>query len=131
MTAIRTILIVDDEEIVRELLADMLSDTDMQAVTAESGLVALDMYRKPEAHFDLVVVDMSMPGMDGPAVSREIRKLNPSQKIIIATGSYGTDAELAELKKIGIADIMRKPFTMEEMLSVFERVMSEEGRCQA
>jgi two-component system cell cycle sensor histidine kinase/response regulator CckA len=126
MTTTKTILIVDDEEIVRELLVDMLSDAGFQVVTAENGLIAIDLFKKPDTRFDLVVVDMSMPYMDGPEVCREIRKINSSQKLIIATGSYLTDEEIGELKENGITQIIRKPFHMGEMLSLFERVMGRE-----
>jgi len=108
------------EEIVRELLLEVLSDGDFQAVAAENGLVAIDIFRKPETRFDLVIVDMSMPGMDGPELCKELRKINPSQKIVLATGNYSTDEEIAELKRDGISQIVRKPFKMAEMLSLFE-----------
>jgi len=126
MAADKKILIVDDEEIVRELLVEVLSDSGFQTVTAENGLIALDLFSKPDMRFDLVVVDMSMPGMNGPEVCREIRKINPSQKLIIATGSFSTDEELAELKGNGISDIVKKPFNLGELLSLFERVMGKE-----
>ncbi len=126
MAAAKKILIVDDEEIVRELLVEVLSDSGFQAFTAENGLIALDLFRRPEMRFDLVIVDMSMPGMNGPEVCRELRKINPSQKLIIATGSVSTDEELAELKSNGISDVVKKPFNLGEMLLLFESVIGQE-----
>ncbi len=114
----KKILVVDDEEIVRELLIDVLSESGFQVMTAENGLVGLDLFRQPDRKYDLVIVDMSMPGMDGIEVCRELRKIDPAQKIMMATGNYSTDDELAELKKIGIDQILRKPFNLNAMVSL-------------
>lgn len=127
----RRILIVDDEVIVRELLADVLSDMDIEAITAESGFEALNLFTKPDVRFDLVVVDMCMPGMGGPEVCKELRKINPLQKIVIATGNYSTDDEIAELKTNGITNLIRKPFNMSAMLSLFNNLMAEGSDAQA
>lgn len=125
------ILIIDDEEIVRDLLAEVLSDADFQAVTAENGLVALDLFRNAETVFDLVIVDMSMPGMSGPEVCKALRTINPFQKIIIATGNYSTDEEVAELKKNGISQIVRKPFNMGELFSIIDSLKVRNNVAQA
>ena len=123
MAATRTILVIDDEKIVRELLTEVLSDIGVQVTTAENGPAGLNHFRKPDCNYDLVIVDMSMPVMDGPEVCKEIRKINPVQKIIIATGSYSTDKELAELKKNGISHIVKKPFNMGELISLLRSEM--------
>ncbi|MBI5849234.1 MAG: response regulator [Nitrospirae bacterium] len=117
----KKILVIDDEEIVRELLAEVLSESGFQVITAENGLKGLDYFRQPDCRFDLVMVDMSMPGMDGLEVCREMREINPAQKVMMATGSYSSDDELAEMKKNGIDHVIRKPFNLKELVSLLRR----------
>jgi CheY-like chemotaxis protein len=127
MNSTKQILVVDDEEIVRDLLSEVLSGFGFQVSTAEDGPSGLNMFRKPDCCYDLVIIDMSMPGMPGPEVCREIRKTNPTQKIVIATGSCSTDEEIAELKKSGINNILSKPFNLAILTRLLRDVLGEEA----
>lgn len=118
MNSTKQILVVDDEEIVRDLLTEVLAGLGFQVSTAEDGPSGLNMFRKPDCCYDLVIVDMSMPGMNGPEVCREIRKARPSQKIIISTGNCSTDEEIAELKTCGVEHIISKPFNLGNLISL-------------
>lgn len=120
----KKILVVDDEEIVRQLLVEVLSESGFQVIAAENGIAGLDHFRQPDCRYDHVIVDMSMPGMNGMEVCRELKKINPDQKIMVATGNYSTDDELAEMKKTGIAHVLRKPFNLNELISLLK---SERG----
>ncbi|MBI5634187.1 MAG: response regulator [Nitrospirae bacterium] len=120
----KKILVIDDEEIVRELLTDVFSESGFQVMTAENGLAGLEHIRQPGSRYDLVIIDMSMPGMGGIEVCRELRKLKPDQKIMIATGNYSTDDELSEMKKNGVEHVLRKPFNFNEMIGLLRCVMN-------
>lgn len=124
MDAEKKIFVIDDEEIVRELLAEVLSNSGFQVMTAESGHIGLDYFRQPDCRYDLVIVDMSMPDMNGMEVCRELRKIAPVQKIMITTGSYPNAEEIAELKQNGIEHIVKKPFNLNELIRL---VRSELG----
>jgi CheY-like chemotaxis protein len=84
-----SILVVDDEETVRDTLADMLNALGHEVSTAESGQAALDALEK--GGFDLVFTDLSMPEMDGWEVAREVRRRWPTVRVAVVTG-YGRDA---------------------------------------
>src|SRR5258707_1310369 len=79
------ILVVDDEQSIRNLLDTLLKRKGYDVVLAESGRKGLDLFRRERS--DVVVLDLKMPEMDGMAVLQEIRKLNPGQPVIILTGA--------------------------------------------
>lgn len=117
----KTILVVDDEEIVRDLLRYALSEEGYNVLTAENGFEALDIIRNPDCRCNLAIIDFSMPGMDGIELSGKIRAELPEQKVMMSTGSYSTEEEISELKKKGIADVIRKPFNIAELLVLIEK----------
>lgn len=114
----KKILAIDDETIVLELLVDMLSESGFQVITAESGRSGLDLFSRADCRFDLVITDLSLPDMTGFEVCRELRQINPAPIIMIATGRYVTDEEISELKQNGIENIIRKPFNLNELISL-------------
>jgi CheY-like chemotaxis protein len=121
----KTILIVDDEEIVRELLEYALEEEGFEVLTAENGFQAIEMFGDSSLSCDLAIVDFSMPGMDGLEVCRKMAEMRPSQKLMISTGSYSTDEEIEEIKKNGILEVIRKPFNVSDVL----RLLNDQLGC--
>jgi PAS domain S-box-containing protein len=115
-----SVLVVDDEEAVRDTLADMIEALGHRAETADSGRAALA--KLDEGHFDLVFTDLSMPEMDGWEVAREVRRRWPSVRVAVVTG-YGRDAARNEVDMP--ADIViGKPFDFAQV----EEVLTQLGR---
>ena len=117
------ILVVDDESSIRDLLTKTLTmDAEYDVDSASDGRSALERF-----HFypyDLLIVDLKMPGMDGLAVIREAKRLTPSLPVIIVTG-YSTEAAAIEAANLGVAGYLTKPFRVREVLSKAAKAIGE------
>jgi len=117
-----TILLVDDEEAIRELSSRMLRSHGYQVVSADSGESALDLFRQDPAKIDLVLLDLAMPGMGGIRCLKEMRTIAPQAKIIIVTG-YLADSQLEESLSLGAKGLISKPFHMSTLLRKVRAVL--------
>ncbi|HSD47792.1 MAG TPA: response regulator, partial [Pyrinomonadaceae bacterium] len=106
------LLVVDDEDFVRELLGDILEGENCEVELAEDGTQALALFR--EHHFDGVFTDVGMPGMSGWELAREIRELNKHIPIAIITG-WGEIVGSNEQRAAGVDWVVAKPFTAERI----------------
>jgi DNA-binding NtrC family response regulator len=116
------ILIVDDEEVIREGLGRVLADEGNQVSCSESGFSAIEKLQKEPFH--LVITDLKMPGMNGMEVLRAIRVLQPEVPVIFITG-YSTVETAVEAMKNGAFDYLAKPFTSEQLLEKVEKAMEQ------
>jgi len=105
-------LVVDDDANIRELLARALASIGWRSMVAEEGQLALDQLQRQQ--FDLIFLDLLMPGMNGTETFRQIRKLDPEANVVIITG-YPDSALMAEALQVGPFAVMRKPFSLEEL----------------
>ena len=106
------LLVVDDEDFVRELLSEILEGEHCDVYVAESGGEALSMFRDKE--FDAVFTDVGMPGMSGWELAREIKQINASIPIAVITG-WGEAVGSHEQKAAGVDWIIAKPFTADRI----------------
>jgi len=105
------ILVVDDEALVREVLAEQLEDSGYSVLVAANGTEALALLAAGEA-VDALVTDLSMPGMDGLAVIRAAQERRPGLPAVLLTGYAGDGAALAVGGAIsGAFSLLRKPVT--------------------
>ena len=118
-TATLSILVVDDEEFVRETLADMLTDLNHKVVTAHGGGEALEKVATQD--FDLVFTDLAMPEMDGWETARAIRKRRPELPVVLVTG-YGATAQPPSGELDLVAGIIGKPFDFDQVTGTIARV---------
>ena len=109
--ALKPILIVDDEPIVRESLRDWLQDAGYKVMTAETGEQALEMIGKQD--FSVLILDIRLPGRTGIAVLKEIKEKKPDTKAIIIT-AYPTSDLTAEALKLGAMDCLVKPIVPDD-----------------
>lgn len=116
------ILVVDDEQAVRDLLAKTLTMADYDVDAAPDGATAIDRMRAVE--YDLLITDLKMPGMDGLSVIREARRATPDLPIIIITG-YSTEASAIEAINLGVAGYLTKPFRLPRILGAAARALGE------
>jgi PAS domain S-box-containing protein len=110
-----TILMVDDEAVIRELGQEILSRFGYEVVTAPDGESALEIYRKSPTLFDLVIMDLIMPGIGGKRCMEEILRVNPEAKIVVASG-YSAHGPTKEAMDAGAAGFISKPYDVNQML---------------
>jgi len=115
-----SILVIDDEAVVRNTLADMLTALNHRVVLADSGRTALQKLAATNS-FDLVFTDLAMPEMDGWETAREIRKYAPELAIVMVTG-YGTGTLPPNGEKDLIDAILGKPFDFTQVSDIITQV---------
>ena len=118
------ILVVDDEEIVRESLCSWLKEDGYQAEAVEDVFKALDIIKKKP--WNVLFVDLKMPGMDGLEVMRRAKALQPDVPIIIIT-AYATVNTAVEAMKEGAYDYLVKPFNPEEISLIIRRLIEKQA----
>ena len=117
--ASRSILVVDDEEFVRETLAEMLADLNHNVQTAEGGRAALA--KIASEHFDVVFTDLAMPEMDGWETARAIRGQQPDLPVVLVTG-YGATARPPSNEEDLVAAVIGKPFDFNQVTATLAGV---------
>lgn len=114
------ILVVDDEASIRDLLAKTLALAEYEVDTAADAATALNRVRA--AHYDLLIADLRMPGMDGLTLIRQAKRLRAELPVIIITG-YSTEASAIEAVNLGVAGYLRKPFRVPEVLAAAAKAL--------
>lgn len=110
MSAVRKVLVVDDDPVVGKSINRVLSGKGYIVVTAHDGPEALK--RLAEAEYDVVFTDIRMPGMDGIEVAERVKAKRPWTPVVIVTG-YGSEANEARAKAAGVEEFLRKPLSPE------------------
>jgi DNA-binding NtrC family response regulator len=124
MSAIDTrVLIVDDEEIVRESLGGWLEKDGYHVASAPDGRTAVERMRAEP--WNVILVDLKMPGMDGLQVLDEARKLLPDAAVIVIT-AYATVDTAVRAMKLGASDYLVKPFDPEELSLLMQKVVAQQ-----
>ena len=116
------ILVVDDEPEVAEVVKDVLMMAGHEVDTALSGSVALQMIGLTA--YDLVFTDLGMPEMSGWDVAEKINAQRPGLTVALVTG-WGTSLDEADAAKRGVSAVVHKPFEIDELLAVAQRLLSK------
>ncbi len=116
------VLVVDDESSIRDLLAKTLALADYEVETAPDGRTAIDQLRA--GGYDLLIVDLKMPGVDGLTVIREARKFNANLPVIIITG-FSSESTAIEALNLGVSGYLTKPFRVPEVLKAALKAVGE------
>lgn len=119
----KNILAIDDDGLVRKSLAIFLKEAGYEPTTANGGMDALSYL--PQKHFDLIITDIRMPGMDGLQVIQAVRDYydqikKPHVPIVVLT-AYNDEPVKQSAIRMGIKDFVIKPFKLEDFLKVLER----------
>jgi PAS domain S-box-containing protein len=117
-----TILLVDDEELLRDIGKDILETFGYTVLLAPDGESALEHYREKPENISLVILDLIMPGMGGKQCLKEILKLNPQAKVVIASG-YSINERAKEVLDSGARAFIRKPYELKQMLGVVRKAL--------
>jgi len=119
------ILLVDDDDAVRNVGKKLLVELGCTVSTAVDGLEALDFYQEHRRDIDLVVLDMQMPNLDGQGTFRELRRINPKVRVLLVSGMAGRE-EAERCLRDGALDVLAKPFQLEDL----SRAIARYGRLQ-
>jgi len=120
-TGSETLLVVDDEELVRRSTSRLFTDLGYQVLEAADGRGCLELFAQRDGQVDLVVLDLSMPGLSGREVLRRLKAQRPQLKVIVFSGYAAKPAELAGLA----AQIVEKPFSLRLLAEVVRRTLDE------
>ena len=123
------ILVVDDEAIIRDTLEATMERYGYKALTAEDGAQAVALYSKYQDKISVVLTDMMMPFMDGPATIRALQRIDPDVKIIGASG-LSENEKLIETRNLKIHGFLHKPFTTRDLLKLLAAALGRNGSNQ-
>ena len=115
------VLLVDDEENMRRLLSAML-ETSYDVEVAADGEAAMRLLREPHAHYDLLISDLNMPGIDGLMLIREAHRIDPALPAIVITG-YSSESSAIEALNLGVAGYLTKPFATSQVLAAAAKAL--------
>jgi len=119
-----TILVIEDEDTLRHAVSRMLRKKDLNVIEAGDGKTALELFRANARRIDLVLLDMTLPGMQGREVLEELRRIQPDLKVII-TSAWGRDQANATLGGLQPWLYVRKPYQFNELMGLLRTVCSD------
>ena len=117
-----TILLIEDEEMLRELVKALLVSKGYTVLTAEDGMQGVEMYRSHQKEIAVVLSDLGLPLLSGQDVFRKIRELDPQAKVILASGFIDPETK-AEMYKAGAKHFIQKPYSHDEVLQKIREVI--------
>lgn len=116
------VLLVDDEEAVLYVGKEYLRRLGYEAVAARGGKEAVDLYKTQPGHFDVVILDMIMPGMGGGETYDQLKAIDPRVMVLLSSG-YSINGEAAEILGRGCNGFIQKPFNLQELSHKLKEVM--------
>ncbi len=119
-----TVLIVDDEEVHRTLLVNILKERGYTTIEAYDGIEGLKKYSEHKDKIDLVILDMSMPNMGGNIAFKKLRVMNPEIKVLVNSG-YSMDDNIQTILDHGKTDFIQKPFKPRHLLLKIRSLLGE------
>ena len=116
------IMVVDDEAAICKITDIILMRNGYQALTASSGAEALSAYMHRDGEIKVVLTDVTMPGMDGVALIRALRRFNPLVRIIASTGQ-ADEARMADLRSLAVSGMIAKPYDSRKLLTTLRQIL--------
>lgn len=120
-----TVLVVDDEAMVRELCEDALEYLGYQSLAAEDGEQGVRVFREHQEQIGCVILDLTMPRMNGVAALQAMRSIRPGVKIILCSG-YNEQEAIRNFREDAPTAFLKKPFSVQELSTLLERMMGED-----
>ena len=117
-----TVLLVDDEEAIRNLGARLLNQFGYKVITADDGKKALEIYQREGDGVSLVILDLIMPVLDGKKCLEEILRINPNAKVVVASG-YSDGGSSDGVMVAGAKGFIQKPYKMRQFLTTVREIL--------
>jgi two-component system, cell cycle sensor histidine kinase and response regulator CckA len=118
-----TILLIDDEEMIREVSAKMLEHLGFMVIAASSGREAIHIYRKQNDDIDLILLDMIMPDLTGSQTFDQLKAINPKVRVLLTSG-YSAEGQAADILLRGCRGFIQKPFRLDELSLKIQEVLN-------
>ncbi|MGA9363894.1 MAG: PAS domain S-box protein [Bacteroidota bacterium] len=122
-----TLLVVEDEEMMLDLLKNILAGKGYRVMTAKDGAEAIEMYTQHRDQIDLVLMDMGLPKLSGAEALQRLQGINPKVKVILASG-YISPHIKSEVLKAGVKHFVQKPYIPQEVLRHIRKVLESDKR---
>ena len=130
---VRRVLLMDDEEMIRELARQMLARLGYSPVTARDGSEAVELYREAmgsDRPFDVAILDLTVKGgMGGQDAIKALLEMDPDVRAIVASG-YSNDAVITSFEEYGFMDALAKPYTMEDLSNALDRITAQDSQAE-
>lgn len=120
---IRTLLIIDDEVQLQEALTDFLAMVDVKTLSALDGFTGLDLFQSHQSQIDLVLLDLTMPGLDGLEIWQRLRQISTTVPIILSSGYAHYDVQVY-LGKDPHAYFLAKPYLPNELVNIMQKALA-------
>ncbi|GEM_PF-2840455 len=120
----KTILLIDDEEEVRQMGKLLLEENGYKVILAASGEEGVEIFREKKEQIDLILLDLIMPGRDGLEIFKDLREIDPHTPIVLVTG-YMMDKKVRELLAQGAKGFLSKPYKLQEILLIIEEALTK------
>jgi two-component system, cell cycle sensor histidine kinase and response regulator CckA len=117
-----TILVVEDEELLIEMVRLMLESKGYTVYCARDGLKAIDIYRQHKGEISLILTDMGLPELTGVDEFKRLKEIDPSVKVVFASGFFAPDIK-SELLKAGAKGFIQKPYQVNDILQIVREVL--------
>jgi len=118
-----TVLVIDDEEIVRIVTQQVLEELGFNVITAVDGRQGVDLYKANADRIDVVLLDMTMPYLNGEEVYREIRQISADVAVILSSG-YDEQEAIGQFSEEGVAGFLQKPYRANELAAKLHHVLA-------
>jgi two-component system cell cycle sensor histidine kinase/response regulator CckA len=118
-----TILIVEDDEALRKLVATVLSKAGYRVLAAEDAIEAAELLTSEECEIDLIIADIILPGLSGPELAREVLEQHPNVKVIFVSGSQA-ESVLETTDLVPNERFLPKPYTPDTILDIVRDVLA-------
>jgi PAS domain S-box-containing protein len=125
-----TLLLVDDEDVVRDMVGELLAHEGVSVISASDGAQGVELYRARRDAIDVVLLDLSMPGLSGEQTFERLREVDPDVTVILSSG-YDQDEVSRRFATDGPAGFIQKPFRPQQLLAEIERCVGPRVRTPA
>lgn len=119
------ILVVDDEEPVRAVIGEMLASGGHEAVTCDGGRAAIAKVQQQPQLWDLVLLDLRMPDLNGEETMARLRAIRPSLRVLLMSG-YAPDETALKLRREGARGLLRKPCNRQDLLAAVREALGDD-----
>ncbi len=120
-----TILIIDDEDDIREMVQEMLQLNGYRTIASADPLAGLELYAGRRREIDMIILDLIMPGLGGAETFERLQRIDPGVKVLISSG-YQEDETVQKLIARGVLGFIQKPYNMEKLTSAVRRVLDHD-----
>ncbi len=117
-----TILVIDDEHLIRETYIEMLSECGYKVLSAENGLQGIEIYKNNKNHINLTILDMSMPILSGIETYKQLKAFDPQIKVLMASG-FRQDERVNQAIDAGVNKFLQKPFNINNLSTIIAELL--------